>query len=260
MNRHHAIALLGLAALCATSPASAFQPLITDDSGTQGKGGNQFELSVTQDRERTAGEYTSIRTLPLVYTRGLCETFDAYLALIPTNIRSNVPHSDASGAANPALGAKWRYYENEDSKTSLAVKPEIRLPVAAAKEAAGLGSGRTSYGLLLILTQELPFGAIHANLARGRDLFRYPEINPHLSTAHASIAPVWNLGEQWKLALDLGREMETAAGIRKRFTFLALGAVYSPDKELDLALGFIRRSDSADNSTNSATLGATWHF
>jgi len=36
-------------------PASAFQPLITDDTGTQGSGGNQLELSLNEDRAEAAG-------------------------------------------------------------------------------------------------------------------------------------------------------------------------------------------------------------
>ena len=249
--------------LLLTMPAAfGFQPLITDDTGTQGAQGNQLEFSVNVDREAAAGNVTRTRTLPLVYTRGLSETTDVYFAAVPTKINSTIPGSDASGNGNPALGIKWRFYENEDSKTSLGFKPEIRLPISAAKEAAGLGTGRTSYGLLLILTQEVSFGAVHLNLGRGRDLFRDPEVNPHALTQHASIAPVWDLTERWKVALDAGVETETAGGVTTREQFVQFGTIFSPSKDIDFAFGIARRSDNAITRTNtsSATLGLTWRF
>lgn len=261
MKRYPAI-FAGLLFAFSAPAAFAFQPLITDDTGTQGTGGNQIEFAVNEDRESSAGDTTKTRTLPLVYTRGLSDTLDVYIAASRLRIRSTVPGTDASGSGNPALGAKWRFYENEDSKTSLGLKPEIRLPVSAAKEATGLGTGRTSYGLTLILTQEVPFGAVHANLATGRNRFRDTAANPDASTTHASIAPVWDVSETWKLALDVGSDTETAGGNKTRSNFTEIGAIFSPSKDLDFALGVVRRTDNANPSTttNSATLGVTWRF
>lgn len=254
--------LASLLLVASSNVAMAFQPLVTDDTGTQGKGGNQLEFSYNQERSSSRGSTTNIQTLPTVYTRGLSDGIDAYVAAIPTRIRSTMPGANANGGGNPALGVKWRFYENESSKTSLGLKPEIRLPVSAAEEAAGLGTGRASYGLMLILTQEVPFGAVHVNLGRGRDLFREPEINPHISSTHTSIAPVWDVNGEWKLALDIGTESETAGGVTTRAVFLEIGAVFSPGKDLDLAFGIVRWTDNATPraTTTSATIGLTWRF
>ena len=239
--------------------AIAYQPLITDDTGTQGTGGNQIEFAVNEDRQSAAGDSTRTLTLPLVFTRGLRDDLDAYLALSHSRIRSNLPGAEASGGGNPALGAKWRFYENEQSKTSLALKPEIRLPVGSGREAAGLGTGRTSYGAMLILTQELPFGAVHANLASNRNRYR---TGADATVTRLSVAPVWDVSEQWKLALDLGQETETAAGNDVRSRYAEVGVVFSPSKELDFAFGLIRRrnDDHPGATTNTATLGVTWRF
>ena len=256
-------ALVRTLILAALSPAAfAFQPLITDDTGTQGTGGNQLEFSFNKDRATSSSDTADISTLPLVYTRGVSETFDLFLAANHTRIRSSIPDTDASDSGNPSFGAKWRFYDNEESKTSLGLKPEIRLPVSASKEAAGLGTGRTSYGVTLILTQEVPFGAVHANLATGRDRFRDNAANPDATTARASLAPVWDIDEHWKLALDVGRETENAGGNKLRTHFAEIGAIFSPNKDLDFALGIIRRNDNADprTTTTSATLGVTWRF
>jgi len=248
--------------LAAMAPAAlAFQPLVTDDTGTQGTGGNQLEFSVNEDRAVTAGETVRTSTLPVGYTRGLTDTIDVFIGANHTRVRSPAPGADVSGSGNPSLGAKWRFYENEQSKTSLALKPEIALPVSAGKEAQGLGTGRTSYGLTLIVTQEVSFGAVHANLFSGRDRFR-DSAGPDASITRASIAPVWDVADKWKLALDVGLETASAGGERTRSSFAEIGAIYSPSKDLDFAFGLIRATDNADPSTKttSATLGVTWRF
>ncbi len=252
----------GLLLAAAAPPALAFQPLITDDTGTQGAGGNQLEFAVNEDRERSEGETTRIRTLPVVYTRGLTDALDVFIGSNHTRIRSSIPGIGASGSGNPSFGAKWRFYENEESKTSLGIKPEIVLPVSAGREKEGLGTGKTSYGLTLILTQEVSFGAVHANLFSGHDQFRDPTLNHDASVMRASIAPVWDVAERWKLALDVGIERQKAGGDSTRSKFAEIGAIYSPSKDLDFALGLIRATDDAQpgTGTTSATLGVTWRF
>ncbi|HRE18442.1 MAG TPA: hypothetical protein PLW86_15460, partial [Rhodocyclaceae bacterium] len=65
---------------------------------------------------------------------------------------------------NPVMGIKWRFYDNQESGTSLAIKPELHLPISADREAKGLGSGRTSWLLTAALTQTVSFGAVHFTL------------------------------------------------------------------------------------------------
>jgi len=261
MSPHHpCLAALLLATL--SSASWAFQPLITDDTGTQGQGGNQIEVAFVDQQASLAGDTTRTRTLPLVYTWGADDALDVYLGIVPTQIRSSIPGVDTGGLGNTALGIKWRFWESADSGTSLAIKPEIRLPVGSSQEAAGLGTGTTSYGLTLILSQELPFGAIHFNLVKGRNLFLDPDTRPHASTLRASMAPVWSVSEQWKLALEMGRESVSTAGDTTWTQFAQLGAISSPNKDLDLALGVLRNTDDAtpQTTTTTATLGLTWRF
>lgn len=249
----------GLLFATASATAFAFQPLITDDTGTQGAGGNQLEFSLNEDRERLAGDVTRTRALSGGYTRGLTDTLDVFVQANHTRIRS--AGADVSG--NPSsFGAKWRFYESEDSKTSLGLKPELHLPVSADKEAAGLGTGRSSFGLTLILSREVPFGAIHANLAAGHDRFRDAAANPDATVLRASVAPVWDVAEEWKLALDVGSETEKAGGSETRADFVEIGAIFSPNKDLDFAFGIVRRTDNANPAakTTAATVGVTWRF
>lgn len=242
--------------------ALAFQPLITDDTGTQGAGGNQLEASYNRDRTRAGGETVRTSTVPVVYTYGVTETLDVFAGVSRVRIRSSVEGGNASGFGNSSVGAKWRFYENESSGTSLALKPEILVPVNSQRENEGLGTGKTSGNLTLILTQEVPFGAVHVNAGLGRNRFRNTEDNPNTTYRRFSVAPVWDVTEGWKLALDVGTESARADGHTVRSKFSEVGAIYSPNKDLDLALGFIRTTDN-DNpkaKTNSVTAGLTWRF
>ena len=242
-------------------PAAAFQPLITDDTGTQGASGNQFEFSFDRDHIRVAGDTIRVRTLPFTATRGLTDSLDIFLGVSHLRIDANAAGSIASGSGNPVLGAKWRLFETADSKTSIGFKPEFVLPMSATREAAGLGTGRPSWNLTLIFSQETTFGAIHANLATGRNRFR-TSAGPDSATSLASMAPVWYVAPGWQLALDVGATAEKAGGVTTRSRFAELGAIFSASNALDFALGFVRTRNSAmaRADTDHVTLGVTWRF
>lgn len=260
----HGRASPGIAALAIGAfalPAFAFQPLVTDDTGTQGERGNQLEFSIDSDRANEAGQTTRTRTLPFTYTRGITDALDVFAGISHVRTHSSSPGAGASGSGNPVVGAKWRFLESEASKTSLALRPEILLPVSQAREASGLGDGKTSWALTFIATQEVEFGAIHANLAAERHRFRDPA-EPNSTVIGASVALVWDVVPQWKLGLDLGHEREKAGGVTTRSRFAEIGVIYSPTDTLDFALGVIRGTNSANPrvTTSSATAGVTWRF
>lgn len=252
-----------LAALTGLSAqAFALQPLITDDTGTQGAGGNQLEFSYSHDRTRTNGETGRTHSVPAVYTRGLTEAVDIYVGTSYSWIRPGASADNASGFGNSSLGLKWRIFENKESKTSIAIKPEIVFPISTSSENKGLGTGKTSANLTFIVSQEVPFGAIHFNAGIGRDRFRNTDDNPDTTYRRASLAPVWDINEQWKLALDFGLESTRANGNSVLSKYTGIGVIHSPGKNLDLALGFFRTADNdtPGTTTHSATAGMTWRF
>ena len=233
-------ALALLAAAGAALPALALQPLVTDDTGTQGAGGQQLELSWSRERLHTAAGRTVVQALAPTYTYGLTEALDAYASLPYQSLRSD--GSRARGWSNAALGGKWRFHEDP------------------AREAAGLGAGKVSAQLTAILSQEMPFGALHANLGWGRERSRNAADQATLQ--RVSIAPVWSLSDAFKLAADLGLEYRKAGGARVRTRFVELGAIYSPGPDLDLAVGALRTQDNAAPRSQGTTLtaGVTWRF
>jgi len=251
--------------LLAASAASiwAYQPLITDDTGTQGQGGNQLEFSYERDHAKQAGITDTARIVGTTYSRGLTDTLDAFVSLSHVRFSSGQPgFGDTNGNGNPAVGVKWRFYENEASKLSFGLKPILRFSVDENKEASGLGSGRTSYGVTGIMTQETGFGVIHANLVADRTRNSDTLANPTSTLYRASVAPVWDFQEKWKAVSDFGVEWERAAGDTTHAYFFEIGTIYSPSRDLDFALAFLHYNQRTHPGTNTniLTAGVTWRF
>jgi len=244
--------------LLASTCAQAYQPLVTDDTGTQGKGGNQIEFTWIngRDHDRSSTPATTVITdaLPLVYTHGITDTLDLYAGGTWLRIKDG---SSVTGWGNPVAGAKWRFYEREDG-FSLGFKPEIQFPVSVDAEAKGLGVSNTSYSGLLILTCPTGFGVIHANAF-------YARVSDDTGSLRKdqwrlSLAPVWQVDEHWKLALDLGLQTHPdRASNKQTMGYGLIGAVYSPHEKLDLSLGAQKLFDNG-RDTRLASLGLTWRF
>jgi len=242
--------------------AAAFQPLITDDTGTQGAGGNQLEFAYTNATEKLAGTKSVTQLFQPVYTRGITDELDIFFGMNGLSIESPAPGTTERGWANSVLGAKWRFYDDEPGKLSFALRPAILLPVSDSREARGLGSGKTSYGLGLLMTQETGFGSFLANLVVDRINYQDNTLNvaDRRTITRLTIAPVWNVAEGWKLALDTGAITNPDRTAKDWFGYVEIGAIYSPGKDLDFALGVIRNNRDGDASTTLLTMGVTWRF
>ncbi|MDR2925164.1 MAG: hypothetical protein LBU76_04340 [Azoarcus sp.] len=243
----------------AFSPASmALQPLITDDTGTQGSGGHQLEFSYSHDRTRSDGAVERADFVPATYTYGLAETLDIYGGVAYGRIRAS--GESASGFSNAVFGLKWRFFDSGDSGTSLALKPEVVLPVSQQREEEGFGVGKTSGALTIILSQDVSFGSVHFNAGMGRDRCRHPENDS--TNRHFSVAPIWDISERWKLALDVGFDQYRSNGETSRAKYGEIGVIFAPAENLELAAGFIRTLGSGNPkpTTSSVVAGVTWRF
>jgi hypothetical protein len=247
----------------AVFPASgwAFQPLITDDTGTQGAGGNQIEVAYFRIVEKLAGSKDVTTEFPTVYTRGITDTLDLFIGVSP--LRSAPEHARAErGLSNVAVGAKWRFYENETSKLSVALKPDVQVPVSKSREARGLGTADFSYGLGVLVTKETGFGAVHANLAFDRVNYDDDALNAaeRRTLVRLSAAPVWDVTEQWKLALDAGIVTNPDRAERRFMGYAEIGAIYSPTRNVDLSVGLLRNLRDGAVRTTFFTAGITARF
>lgn len=240
--------------LILSGTAFAGIPMVTDDAGTQGTGGNQIELSFSRDK---AEDGSRAREIALVYTRGLTETIDVFVEkgwqknTDPTGV-------SASDYGNTILGGKWRPWESEN-KTSFALGASVALPVSEEKEAQGFGTGKTSYDVALILTQEMPWGSVDANLSAGREKFRTPADDT--DTTHFSVAPAYNLNDQIKFALDIGIDRAKTDTSTEKSRYAEIAVVYAPSEDFEVGLGYIRSTDEDSKAvTKNVTGGVTWRF
>ncbi len=250
---------LGFLAVLSLAPAAwAAQPLITDDTGTQGRGGQQLEWAHGSQRVLQGLNRSRSLTGAWTYTLGASEQADVFATASFVGLRPPSGPS-TSGWSHLTLGAKWRLWELESSQTSLAIKPELLLPVSAAREARELGVGRSSYALTLIATQELSFGAVHLNVQSGRDRFRDAQDNER--SLRYSAAALWDVASGWRLAFDLGQQtVRTAQGVEVRGRFVEIGTIYSPSKSQDWALGLIRSTDNDKPAAATRTLTGGWTY
>lgn len=242
--------------------ASAFQPLVTDDTGTQGAGGNQIEAAYNRTVDKAPGATIVTHEVPLVFTRGVTDALDLYAGIGYQRIAPAAPATVERGWSNSALGAKWRFHEDAAGKLSFALKSEARFPVSEEKEARGLGTARASYGIVLLMTQETGFGAVHANLAADRVTYSNDVLNSveRRTLYRLSLAPVWDAAEGWKVAFDAGLITNPDRTAKARMGYVELGAIYSPGKDLDLAAGIVRNIMDGVAHTTQATAGLTWRF
>ena len=253
--------LASIALFAATAPAAlAFQPLITDDTGTQGAGGNQLEagysrVTIADDRENS---------ISFAFTRGITDALDGF---VETSRARSEPAGgpDSSGWSNVALGAKWRFLECSECQYSLAFKPVVVLPVSAKIEADGLGTGKASWEATLIGTMEFGWGALHANAKISRTRFKDQVNGPDSDDWLVSLAPAVQLSEQWLVAADFGVGESDAADDSgtTELTFAEIGTVFAPNEDLELALGVIRaRGELAGVRAyaTEVTAGVTWRF
>jgi hypothetical protein len=246
--------LIGLAGLGSLSDqALAYHPLVGDDTGTQGAGGNQIEIGYDYDHGSLDGVANEGHSFPITYTRGVTDLLDLYIS----TTRRSAP---ASGWGNVGLGAKWRFYDNEASGLSLGLEPKVQLPVSAEDEARGLGNGRTCYSLVFLVTQNTSFGQVIINLAAGRDNFADSTIMDRKTTYRFSLAPVWQVAETWRLTLDMGLKTNPDSTRKARMGYVEVGTIYSSDKDLDLSVGLLRDVLDGPVRNTTVTSEVTWRF
>lgn len=253
------------AAICwggCSPPAPAYQPLITDDTDTQGAGGNQVEIAANRQEYKSQGVTTTTKTFPLAYTRGITNALDVYGAVSHVRIDSDDSSADARGAGNPQLGAKWRFHENEASKFSMALKPEIQFGSSTADERRGVSIARTGFSAALLATQGTSFGAVHVNYAFARVNYALESNRAQYrrNLQRLSAAPVFDVSPEWSLAIDAGVTTNPQRSERSAMGYAELGVIWSPSKDLDLALGWIAYGRDGEPRASTLTAGVTWRF
>lgn len=227
-----AIASAGLAGVLVIGSVHAAHPMITEDTGTQGAGGFQLELTYDDNHDRIGETKTRSTVAASVLSYGIADNLDIALGLAHTRneaTESNVTHVE-SGGGDSQLSVKWRFHEN--GNLSFALKPSLTLPSGNA--ARGLGSGRSTYGLDFIASLEQNLLAYHFHAGYLRNL---NSVDEREDIFHLSGAVVYHANDKLKLVADAGINTNTDIFSRSWPATLVSGVIYSPRKELDLDAG-----------------------
>lgn len=223
------------------TPSNAAHPLITDDTGTQGKGKYLFELNgqTGYEAEKSSGETSANASaksreteIKAALTYGVIDTVDAILTL-PYQWKtegSDATAPDVSGIADISLEVKWRFFEKDG--LSFAVKPGITLPVGDKDK--DLGTGRATGTLYFIATKEIDPWAFHLNLGYKRN---ENTVDEREDIWHASLAGELKIMKKLKLVANIGAERNTDKSSDTNPAFILGGIIYSIRENLDIDFG-----------------------
>lgn len=210
----------------------AYHPLITDDTGTQGKGRFQLEVNGEYGHDREDGVTTNTTQTSTTLTYGIIDNVDISLGMPYQYIRTKDAETTTrhDGISDVSIDLKWRFYEKKG--LSLALKPGITLPTGDHER--DLGSGRMTYGCFFILTHEMKPFAIHANLGYRRN---ENKIDERKDIWHASLAGELEVIKGLKAVANVGVERNTDKLSNTHPAFIIGGLVYSVTENLDIDIG-----------------------
>jgi hypothetical protein len=221
--------------------AQAYFPFVTDDTGTQGTGGQQFEFDYSFNKERgdVLDEDGRIidsvsgnsNAFPVTYTYGLSEDLDIFIG-----VARQV--SPVSGWQNTEIGLKWVFAGDQTEGWSAALKPTIIIPVTQTMQDSGLGNASLNGSINLIASHLSDSHEVHFNLGYTSNRFvsNSASDNQRSNLWNISIAPIIVLNPNWKLGLDVG--FQTNPDYNSGYqAFGGIGVQYAPVKNLQIGLG-----------------------
>ncbi|WP_333654148.1 transporter [Dissulfurispira sp.] len=230
----------------------AAHPLITDDTGTQGKGKFQIEINseFTYDKEKEkvfdedAGDYvtetkkTTGGELATILSYGITDNLDIVIGLPYqwSKVKKNgTVEWDVDGISDMSLEAKWRFFEKDG--LSFALKPGITLPTG--DENKGLGNGRASYGLVFITTKEIEPWAFHFNLGYTHNEYKLQADKDanRKGIWHVSLASEVEVIKDLKAVANIGMERNPDKASNTHPAFILGGLIYSVTENFDIDIG-----------------------
>lgn len=216
----------------------AGHPLVTDDTGTQGKGKAQVELGMSYfyDKDKVDDRTTFEAEggdVGVCITIGVLDTVDIVVGLPCSwfSVKENDMRIEREdGIGDITFDVKWRFFEK--SGWSLAVKPGISVPTG--NEDRGLGAGHAGYRLFLVGTKEMAPFAIHVNAGFIRNENVFAE---RRDLWHASAAAEVEVIKDLKLMANIGIERNRDPESENHPAFALAGISYAVTENITLDAG-----------------------
>ncbi len=219
-----------LVAIAAAFPAHAAPPLITEDTGTQGKGVLQFEVTVQQARESRPGASYDASETSAVLNYGLVENLDLQFVVPYLRVTEEgaAGRTVTEGVLDTFVNAKWRFYERD--ALSVAFMPGIIVPTGAG----GLSTDRVNVRALLITSYEPGALGLHAH-AGYRYFANVQGLREHLY--QLSGAAMYTIFDRLKLVLDYSFETNPDPALSGTLRYATVGAIWSVAPGFGLGCG-----------------------
>jgi hypothetical protein len=232
----------------------AAHPLITDDTGTQGKGKFQLELNSEFSHEDEDGTAEDAFEFASILSYGLTDSVDVVLGIPYQFIRlkEDGQKDTENGLSDISLEFKWRFYEKNG--LSLALKPGMTLPTG--DDDKGLGAGKVTYSAFFITTKEIEPWEFHLNLGYIRNENKADE---RKNLWHASLAAVYGITEKLTLVGNIGLERNVDRNVNTNPAFILGGLIYSISENLDIDFG-VKGGLNKPEADYSVLAGLAWRF
>ena len=237
----------------------AAHPLITDDTGTQGKGRFQLEVNseVNYDKESEAGVKTKTTggEVATILSYGITENVDAVLGIPYQWFKVKEDGeiiSREKGLLDISLELKWRFFEKDG--WSFALKPGATFPTG--KEEKDLGTGKLTYSMFLITTKEIEPWAFHFNLGYMRN---ENNLDERKDIWHISLASEVKLIKDLRLVTNIGMERNPDRASHKHPAFILGGFIYSITEKVDIDVGIKGGLNKPEADWRILT-GIAWRF
>jgi hypothetical protein len=231
-NRLWCARALGALAL-ATSAAYAGHPMLSEDTGTQGRGNTEIELGYAWSHQ----DGTSIFLFQPQLAYGTSSTLDLIVQPSWTSVDSpDAPRERGLGDTN--LDFKWRFYGA--APWSLGVRAGLDVPTAHSD--LGLPHHKVSPHALLVLTGDFNPITFDANLGYAR-VPDFSAARPNLY--HLSAAATYAASERLFFVIDTAVDSNPNSRQATPPAVALAGVIYTARPGLDLDVGYRGRLNSA---------------
>lgn len=219
--------------LCFPALSIAQMPLITDNTGTQGKSNGQIEISngLGFHNEHRCVENSS--EISPVFSYGLTDKSDFVVGFpfLNTKIYDDTTTNIMSGFSDLNIEFKYRFLEK--NKISLAIKPGFSIPTG--NYVKGLGSGKFSPSMFFITTLELEKMFLNGNIGYLRN---ENKCGDDLNIWHISFDADIKLSNEFHFVLNSGIEKNPDISDKTLPVFGLAGFYYNVNENCELSLGY----------------------
>lgn len=250
MNHKRVFSLLSMILLIYSS-AAAYHPLITDDSGTQGRGNAQLELGIEYAQDKAEGITSKETLLSATVAYGLIDSIDIILG-IPYLFVKETGKECENGISDISIEIKCSY--GTINNFNLAIKPGITIP--SGDDEKGFGTAEITATLFLIIDREFENTSLYFNAGYIRN---ENKIDERKNLWHISLAGEYRITDALKLVVNAGMEKNPEEESSENPAFLIGGLVYSVIDNLNLDIGVKTGLNSAETDYTLLT-GITLNF